>query len=336
MPIRDWRTSSTLAINSILQQSHQNLELLLVGQTCVQTLRDHLRAAGINDPRIRVLARQSVGIVNALNVGLAQASGDFIARMDDDDFAYVQRIAVQLQFLNENPQIQLCAACVRFVDHTGDPAGVASGNLNYAHWLNTRILPEQISHACFAENPMPHPTLLAHNAIWKQLNGYRDVDGPEDHDLILRAMLGQISMGKPEEVLLDWREHPDRLTYTDSRYRRQAFVAQSARAWVQQQPTLGKSPRRTVWIAGTGKQARHWHDELQTCGVHINGFVDMHRPGPQRQKRQLPVITYDELAAVRSNEFVVSAVTQPAARSNVQAFFTDQGWREGVDFIVGG
>lgn len=336
MPVRSWRVTSTEAINSILNQSHRHLELLLIGQRDLQPLIDELQAADIQDTRIRLVARDSAGIVGALNTGLAHAHGEYIARMDDDDVAYPERLATQLAFLDEHPDVQLCGTRIRMVDVRGELTGVASGNLRYAAWLNQLVDADEIAHACFAENPLPHPTLLAHHNTWKQLNGYHDVAGPEDHDLVLRAKLAGMRMGKPEQVLLDWREHPDRLTHTDSRYTRQAFIAQSARALAQQLSAhIGKAAP-AVWIAGTGKHARHWHDELQDNGICVNGFIDMHRPGTQRCKRSLPVITYDRLASLRTDELMVSAVTQPSARRAVYEFFTDQDWHEGVDFIVGG
>lgn len=334
LPVRDWRTTTATAICSILSQSHGELELLLVGQKNLGPLAENLQGLHINDERIRLISRQAQGIVGALNTGLAQARGEYIARMDDDDIAYPKRLEQQLSYLRENQSIGLCAGRIRFIDEHGGRACVKSGNQHYAQWLNALVSPNAIAHACYAESPMPHPTLIAHRDIWMRLGGYRDIDGPEDHDLILRAMLAGIRMGKPAEVLLDWREHPDRLTHNDTRYRRNAFVARSAWALTQEGATLFANTRAT-WIIGTGKQARHWHDELTARGVDVAGFVDMSRPGPQRSKRNKPVITYQQLVAMRDKELVISALTQTSARNAVRAFFNDQHWREGVDFIMG-
>ena len=324
-----------MAVQSILQQQHKSIELLLIGQSCLNTLREGLNQAEIRDDRIKLFSRNSAGIVGALNTGLMSARGEFIARMDDDDIAYPERLRIQLQYLREHPHISLCAGLVRFIDKQGVTDGVGAGNQHYANWLNQLRDPESIALACYAENPMPHPTLLAHRDIWIQLDGYRDVDGPEDHDLVLRAMGKGISMGKPASIVLDWREHAGRLTRTDPRYKRESFVALSAQALVNEGGALTSKPQRAVWIAGTGKQARHWHDELNALGVTVRGFVDMSRPGSTREKRKLSVITYEQLADVRTDELVLSAVTQPAGRNAVKHFCQDQNWREGIDFIIG-
>lgn len=335
MPVRDWRSTTASAAISILEQSYQPLELLLVGQADTQELARQLQQARLHDARIRILGRQAPGIVGALNTGLAAARGEYIGRMDDDDIAYPTRLASQLAHLKGHPEVQLCATRVRFIDKDCSQRGVAQGNRRYARWLNRLTTPAPLALACHAENPMPHPTLMAHRRVWNTLGGYRELDGPEDHDLMLRAMLQGIGMGKPEAVLQDWREHDDRLTRTDSRYRRQAFVNRSAWAIVQPGGALGAANARGVWIAGTGKHARFWHDALITQGVDVYGFVDMASRGQGRHKRSRPIISYEQLALERNTALLISAVTQPDARTAITTFCTMQGWTEGLDFIVG-
>jgi len=335
LPVRLWSSHTAKAINSILQQSYTNIELLLIGQGCLTSLYKGLDSTGINDKRISLISRKSPGIVSALNTGLRLARGEFIARMDDDDIAYPDRLELQISYLRNHPHIGPCAGGIRFIDKQGDTRAVGADNQRYAQWLNEHSRPETIALACYAENPMPHPTLLATRTVWEALGEYRDVDAPEDHDLILRAMLAGIGMGKPPGIVLDWREHEARLTHNDQRYRRQGFVALSAQAVAHDSGPLAGNPRRDVWIAGTGKNARIWHDELTALNVAVQGFVDMRRPGPTRSKRERSVITYEQLLRLRTNELVISAVSQPAGRDAIKKFCHAQNWQEGSDFILG-
>jgi len=98
MPVRDWRSTKARAAISILEQSYQPLELLLIGQADTQELARQLQQARLHDARIRILGRQAPGIVGALNTGLAAARGEYIGRMDDDDIAYPTRLASQLDY----------------------------------------------------------------------------------------------------------------------------------------------------------------------------------------------------------------------------------------------
>lgn len=336
LPIRHWRTTSAAAIISILEQTHTHLELLLIGQAELCDLEQQLANAHLDDKRIRLVARKQAGIVGALNTALSVANGQYIARMDDDDIAYPQRLTRQLEHLRRHPEVELCATKIRFIDHNGTTSAIRQGNRRYQTWLNQLTDPEALALACYAENPMPHPTLLAHHSIFKQLNGYRDCPGPEDHDLVLRATRQGIKMGKPDELLLDWREHPGRLTRTDSRYARAAFVAGAAHTLSQQLANTNSAEMRAVWIAGTGSCARQWHDELTQLGVRVLGFIDVARPGPKREKRHKPVITYPQLLEQRNpSQLVISALTSELAKQAIRVFFNSSAWIEGRDFIMG-
>lgn len=331
LPVREWRATTFEAVNSLLEQSFQQIEILMIGKDDVEQLVSRLPP----DPRIKGIARQGKGIVAALNTGLAHAQAAVVARMDDDDIAYPNRLEEQFSFLETHPHIQLCATRIRFVDKHGSPDGVKAGNKRYEQWLNGLTTNKEIVNACFTECPMPHPTLMAYKEVFNSLDGYRDIDGPEDYDLVLRAMLAGYGMGKPKAILQDWREHPERLTHQDTRYRREAFTRCRAWAAVQSASGLDLDKGRSVWICGTGKSARQWHHALNEFGVAINGFVDIGRTDTTRSKQDKPVISYEELSTQRYNSLVITALSEPKARKALRDYFLKQGWLEGDDFIFG-
>lgn len=315
----------------MLSQSMPDFELLLIGQQDVGSLIDHAPV----DHRIRVIARRRPGIVGALNTGLSVAKGRYIARMDDDDIARPERLQLQLDHLRGPAGTELCGGLIRFIDSEGNSETIRHGNREYARWLNSLVENHQIHQACFVECPMPHPTWMADRQLWQRLGLYCDADLPEDYELLLRARLQGIRMGKPAQVILDWREHAERLTYRDRRYRREAFAECRASALVDPRSQLGLQDGRRVWICGTGRSARQWHDSLQSRGVRINGFVDLHRHGPQRSKRQLPVISYEQLVQQRREALVITAVAGESARSRLTDWFAERGWLSGREFILG-
>lgn len=332
LPVRQWRDTTQAAVTSLLSQTLDALEILLIGQTDVEAIIERLPA----DRRIRGVVRSGRGIVAALNTGLQQARAPYIARMDDDDIAYPQRLAVQLAYLRQNPHIGLCATRVRFVDTFGSSESIRQGNRAYQHWLNALTTPEAIRQACLVECPMPHPTWMAHRDIWKQLGGYRDFDGPEDYDLILRALQQQIGLGKPEPILQDWREHPDRLTYRDRRYRREAFIERKVATIVHPESALADRVSNGVWLCGTGRNARHWHDALTHQGVTVHGFVDIKPSTGDRRKRGKQVIDYKQLPDQREQALVITTLSQPQVRAELLRYFKAHHWCSGQQFILGG
>jgi hypothetical protein len=92
---------------------------------------------------------------------------------------------------------------------------------------------------------------------------------------------------------------------------------------------------RQVWLCGTGRSARYWHDALVDCGVDVLGFVDIKAPDANRLKRGKVVISYEELVKSRGDGLVITALSGAGARSRLQVFFDRQGWRAGQNYILG-
>lgn len=329
MPVREFSAYCVTAVQSVLNQSHRNIELVIVGQDDVDCLLAQLPT----DSRILGVSRTAPGVIGAANTGLRVCSGEYIARMDSDDICHPDRLRLQLEFLLDNPQIQLVGACVELFSEE-EPIG--RGNLEYQRWLNALTQPHDIAQACLIELPMPNPSLFAHRTFWESIGFYRDMGWPEDYDYLLRSWLAGIAMAKPPDVLLQWREHPQRLTNTDSRYSRQAFI--NAKAWALTQPEagMGVDTGRPIWICGTGRNARYWHDALKDNGALVLGFVELDSAKAKTQKRHLPVITYSELAQLEDGALVVSAISGCAARQALTDWFAEHKMQACVHYLLGG
>jgi len=337
MPVAGIDSFVNTAIDSVLAQRDVTVELILIGPThCTHTdseLASWISQTYGNDSRLKLVARSEAGIGNALNTGLLAATGEYIARMDADDESHPDRLATQLQCALACNEPSLISACVEIFSDTDN---IQAGNRRYQQWLNSLQQPATIKNACFIESPLPHPTWFAHRRVWKQIGVYRHGDFPEDYDFVLRAWLAGIPMTKPTATLLRWREHAHRLTRTDTRYRREAFTQLKAAALCDPRSGLGLQQGRSVWIAGTGRNARYWHDALEAQQAVVAGFVELDHAKAKQQKRHKPVITYQQLAADRSDELVVSAITEPSARNQLSQWFMEQQWQLGQDAVLGG
>ena len=336
MPVASVDTFVTAAINSVLAQKVE-LELLLIGAPAHteswRVLNEMIALQYPQNSRIRMVARDKPGIVNALNSGLKVAGGDFIARMDADDISHKNRLREQLNCALAQETSCLVSACV---DIFSDTLDIRAGNKRYQHWLNSHCSQPALRQACFVESPLPHPTWFAHRSIWDRLGQYQSGDFPEDYDMVLRAWLQGIAMVKPPSVLLRWREHENRLTHTDKRYRREAFTQLKAQAVMDVRSGLQVHTGRPVWIAGTGRNARNWHDALARQNADIRGFLDIEHPGVRQQFRGKPVIRYPDFIKCRGDALLVTAVTDDKARAELRHWFAEHGMVPGRDVILGG
>lgn len=92
------------AIESILEQSFGHFELLIIDDGSTDASLEIARQ--FNDTRIRVISLdENGGIISALNLGLREAKGKYLARMDADDIAFLNRFEKQIDFLENNPDV---------------------------------------------------------------------------------------------------------------------------------------------------------------------------------------------------------------------------------------
>ena len=94
------------AVDSVLTQSFSDFELLVVDDGSTDRTLDILR--GCADPRIRVVQGRRRGLADALNLGIDDARGEYVARFDADDLMVPNRLARQVEFLDENPGVAVC------------------------------------------------------------------------------------------------------------------------------------------------------------------------------------------------------------------------------------
>lgn len=106
------------AVQSIIRQTFADWELIVVDDG--STDRTCEIVASFADPRIRiVLLQANEGIAAARNVGLEEAHGEYIAWLDSDDIAKSDRLARQVQFLRDNPDVALVGGCAHKISPEG-------------------------------------------------------------------------------------------------------------------------------------------------------------------------------------------------------------------------
>ena len=321
MPVRDGGAYLEASVDSILGQSYSSLELILVDDHSVDSAISGLSTA---DPRLVLLKNRGRGVSSAFNTGLSRARGEFIARMDADDISLPGRIEEQYRYFQSHPDIDICGACVEiFTD-----GEVAGGNIRYQAWLNDCRSPGQIHREMFIESPIPNPTVMFRHDAVLRLGGYGDPDWPEDYDLFLRADALGMQMGKPEQILLRWREHARRLTRNDQRYNLDRFQAAKAH-FLSTHRLQGKGPL-ILW--GAGPSGRLMHDLLLEEGTRVRGFLEVHPRRIGGEKRGLPVWPIEEIDRM-DDVFILVAVGAAGARPKIRAFLQQRALVEGEHFL---
>jgi glycosyltransferase involved in cell wall biosynthesis len=116
-----WNNAETLgrAIDSILSQTLTDIELIVVDDG--STDRTPELVEGYDDPRVRRLALEHMGIARSLNRGLEEARAEAVAFLDADDWALPARLERQLAALRASPDAAVVGCWMDEVDETGAP-----------------------------------------------------------------------------------------------------------------------------------------------------------------------------------------------------------------------
>lgn len=320
MPVHNGGKFLQQAVSSILSQTMRKLELVLIDDHSTDKA---ITALDQSDPRLRILKSKGRGVVNAFNTGFSHCRGAFIARMDADDISLEKRLECQLDYLEQQPGVDIAGSCVEIFSENGIKGGLE----RYQNWLNSVREPEQVRKQIFIESPLPNPSLILRRAALEQLTGYRNNAWPEDYDLLLRADAANMQMGKPAPVLLRWREHESRLTHTDTLYQRQKFMQAKTHFLVHH-----RLKGRSVVIWGAGPTGRDMHDLIIVEGGSVDGFIEVHPRRIGGQKRGLPVWSMDKIKSLGKAMLLV-AVGAAGAREEIAKFANAQGKIEGRDYL---
>jgi glycosyltransferase involved in cell wall biosynthesis len=107
---------STLAdtLQSLLAQTFTGFEAIVVDDGSTDSTA--ATASSTGDPRVRVLSIQRGGVSRARNLGIAQAMGRYIAFLDADDLWEPQKLALQVERLDERPDVGICVTRAISID----------------------------------------------------------------------------------------------------------------------------------------------------------------------------------------------------------------------------
>ena len=201
LPVHKNNQHLSEAILSILNQSHSNLELLILDNS-QKGISEYVT---FSDPRLRIIKLPSnYGLSEALNYGIKVSKGTYIARMDYDDIAIQSRLELQANFLDCNPDVGILGGYIRFLGKEFDPkARVGAIQVRPTSSL-------EMKRYLLHKNPLFHPTVMFRaSEIRKLREVYRKkYNSCEDLDLWSRAVF-KVSISNLPEVVLEYRLHED-------------------------------------------------------------------------------------------------------------------------------
>jgi glycosyltransferase involved in cell wall biosynthesis len=196
------------SISSIREQTlpKNDFEVLIVVDRVDQAdVLDILIKSNLN---YRIISSESPGIVAALNTGLKSISSEYVARMDEDDLMYPNRLHLQLTHLDGNPDCVAVGGQLELIDEDGSRIGESK----FRRRVGTS------SKELFFSSPVAHPAAMIRRNAISGIGGYRAFLA-EDWDLWVRLReTGEVH--NLSQKVIKYRVHNNQLS-------RQKMYAQS-------------------------------------------------------------------------------------------------------------
>ncbi|WP_052353971.1 glycosyltransferase family 2 protein [Flectobacillus major] len=192
------------AVNSIRSQSYSNLQIICINDCSNDKTGLILDRLSEVDPRIMVIHNKSnLKLIKTLNVGIANATGEYIARMDSDDLSLSSRIHMQATLLIDNPNLDVIGVNPYLINHKGVELGSISDVIYTSHLVAKFI--------SMFNPPICHPSAMFRSSVLKK---YMFRDEPEslhveDYDLWIRMLKEEVKMRSIDERLFLYRLNPE-------------------------------------------------------------------------------------------------------------------------------
>jgi glycosyltransferase involved in cell wall biosynthesis len=204
MPVYNGGTYLADAIQSILIQTYQNFEFIIINDGSTDNSLEVISEFQCKDNRIRLISRENKGLVASLNEGIQASTGQYIARMDADDICLPERFEKQVNLI-ATTDTDICGCHFFIVDET-------------SKYIDSKISP--VSQAAIVLQlattvPFAHGSVMVkREVIQKYMYGNTGFQAVEDYALWLQMFEDGVTFGNVDSFLFKYRNLKDSFSKT--------------------------------------------------------------------------------------------------------------------------
>lgn len=193
------------AIKSILNQTFEDFEFIIIDDMSNDTSPKILKKFSEKDDRIRVIYnKERIGLARTLNNGIKEADGKYIARMDADDVSHPERFQKQIEFLEQNEDIYILGTWAHWINENGEIIKEA----RFPITINGTDL--------YKTGAALHPSIMIRKKLFDEkgllYNAAYDIG--LEFELYMRTLKNGFKIGNIPEYLLFYRINKEGMTST--------------------------------------------------------------------------------------------------------------------------
>jgi len=198
-----------MAVESVLNQTHQQLELIIVDDGSTDESRQYLNT--ISDSRCTVILQENAGAHAAINRGLATAQGDILAILNSDDVYHRKRLQKAAKSIQQK-KADLVSSWIALIDEKGRVGGIKRSWRNMPPWelpsSGPRLCETGNYRLCLFEQNFVATTsnIVLHRRVYETIGGMRPLRFVHDWDFLLRACK-EFQPAELKKPMMQYRTH---------------------------------------------------------------------------------------------------------------------------------
>ena len=323
MPFKNTSPYLEECIDSLLNQSYQEWELLAVNDHSSDNSPEILKQFSKRDPRILLLQNAGNGIIPALRTAYSSATGQLVTRMDSDDIMMPNKLDHMVNDLKRRGKGHVALGLVRYFS----TVGISQGYRKYEEWINHLTKKGTNYREIYKECVIPSPCWMVYKEDLDLCQAFIPGDYPEDYDLTFRFRKYGFKCIPCDELLHLWRDYPWRTSRTSAHYAQNSFLDMKVRYFLE----LDYKQDRSLTLWGAGDKGKKIAKTLLENRVDFQWLCDNPKKiGKKIYDKQL--LSYQELESLQSPQSIIS-VANPQAQREIKAYLKGLGGEAATDYF---
>lgn len=219
MPVRNGALFIAESIQSVIHQSYDNWELIVVDDKSIDDTAAIIQSYLLLDSRVRYFYNEGSGIIDSLKCGFKNCDGDYLTRLDADDIMTTDRLVLMSTELDRLPPKYIVTGLVSYF-----PKELVSiGYTKYEKWLNdtnryglqwTRI---------YRECVIASSNWMARISEMTSIDLFINLDYPEDYGIVFKWYKFGFSISTLDQITLLWRRRIGSASKSHNGFQQDAF-----------------------------------------------------------------------------------------------------------------
>ena len=323
MAVKDTAPYLHDCIDSVINQTYQNWELIAVNDHSTDDTPNILQEYADKDSRIKVFHSLGHRLIPTLQEGYSRAKGILINRMDSDDKMPDYKLQVLVDEWSKYGKGTIIAGGTQ---HFVDEGVVGDGFLRYEQWLNEVARTSTHYQEIYQECVIPSHCWIIHKEDFDAAGAFDPVIYPEDYDLCFRIYRLGLKVVGIDKILHYWRDRSNRISRTWEEYKDNRYFDMKLRFFYE----LDRDRSRTLILWGAGRNGKdmaklllsyddtfHWVcDNERKIGKDIYGVRLQH---------------FNEVKDLENTQIMI-VVTSPDGKKEIREFLTSWGKKPVEDY----